>query len=107
MQVIDNSTDVIAGHFSRRLCSRSAGRLRGRQASRNLCRASSGRRRAFDGDTSSPAQRVDGTGAPSSRQLSRTLDSAPAKLRGRGDVPPGPAAHARTVVQRARVGGWQ
>ena len=107
MQVIDNSTDVIAGHFFRRLCSRSAGRLRGRQASRNQCRASSGRRWAFDGETSSPAHRADGTGAPSSRQLSRTLDSAPARLRGRGDVPPGPAAHARTVVQRARVGGWQ
>ena len=107
MQVIDNSTDIIAGHFSRRLCNRSAGRPRGRRAGRDQSKPSSGRRHACDGETPPPAYRADGAREPSSGQLSRTLDSAPARLRGRGDVPPGPAAHARTVVERARGGGWQ
>ena len=65
MQAIDNSTDVIAGHSSRRPC---------HPAGTDQSGAWSGPRHASGG------------------RLSRTEDSAPARLRGRGDLPPGPAA---------------
>ncbi len=65
MQAIDNSTDVIAGHSSRRP------RHRG---GTDQSRAWGGPRHAFGG------------------RLSRTDDSAPARLRGRGDVPPWPSS---------------
>ena len=68
MQAIDNPTDVIAGHSPRRPC---------HPVGTDGSGAWSGRRHASVG------------------RLSRTEDSAQARLRGRGDPPAGPAATRR------------
>jgi hypothetical protein len=95
MQAVGNSTELIAGHTSRRLRHQNPARQLHRPAGRDQSRASSGPRYALGSHPSLPADRADGADVSSSRQLSRTEDSAPARLRGRGDVPPGPAAHTR------------
>ena len=109
MQAVGNSTELIAGHPSRRLRHRNHARQLRRPAGRDQSRASSGPRHALAGYPFLPADRADGADGYSSRQLSRTEDSAPARLRGRGDVPPGPAAAsgAQIMVERAKASGSQ
>src|SRR5437660_11284788 len=88
MRAID-STDLIAGHPSHRSSNRNPARQRRRPAGRDQSRASGGPRHALGGSPPLSADRADGS---SFQQLSGTGDSAPARLRGRGDVLPAPAA---------------
>ena len=100
MQAIGNSTELTAGHPSRRLCHRNRARQLRRPVGRDQSRASSGPSHALGGHPSLQADRAYGAAGSSSWQLSRTDDTAPARLRGRGDVPPGPAAHTRRAPSR-------
>ena len=109
MQAVGNSTELIAGHPSRRLRHRNPARQLCRPAGTDQSRASTGARHALGAHPSPKGDRADGARGSSSWQLSRTEDSAPAMLRGRGDVPPGLAAASRAqiLVERAKASGSQ
>jgi len=62
-----------------------------RRAGRDQSKAPRSPRHPSDGQRSTDTDRADGVDQPSSRQLSQTVDSAPARRRGRRDVAPGPA----------------
>ncbi len=102
MQAVGNATDLFAGRPSHRSSNRNPARQLRRPAGMDQSRASSRLRHALGGDLPLPAERAD---IYSFRQLSRAEHSAPARLKGRGDVPPGPAAaiRAQIVVERAKA----
>ena len=91
--------------YGRRWRQRDLGSHVTRRAGRDQSRAPHGPHHPSDGQRSPHIDRADGLDQDSSRQLSRTVGSAPARRRGRGDVPPSPAVSTGRAGP-SRQGKW-
>jgi hypothetical protein len=102
VQALDYSIHAIASQLSSRPRQRYASRRQHRPAGSDQSRPSSCSRRVSDGRRSPLARSVDGADQSSSRQLSRTVDSAPVRLRGREEPTSWPCNTTSCHASRSR-----